>query len=254
LLQCEGRLEIENLIFTYPGGPGRPALDELSLSVSPCETVGLVGPSGSGKSTLFSMLLRFYDPDSGSLRIDGHELRDLHLADLRRQIAIVPQDIFLHSGSIAANLRFGNPHASDQDLTAAAARAGAMEFIDRLPDGLQTRVGQRGTRLSGGQRQRLAIARAFLRDPRILLLDEATSALDPDSEQIVSRALDDLMHGRTTIVIAHRLVTARRANRILVLEDGRVVGGGTHDHLFESNALYARYWTLQSLQDLENTE
>jgi ABC-type multidrug transport system fused ATPase/permease subunit len=254
LLQCEGRLEIENLSFGYPGGSGRPALDELNLSVSPGETIGLVGPSGSGKTTLFSLLLRFYDPDSGSLRIDGRELRELRLADLRRQIAIVPQDIFLHSGSIAANLRYGNPGASDQELAAAAARAGALEFIERLPDGLQSRVGQRGTRLSGGQRQRLAIARAFLRDPRILLLDEATSALDPDSEQIVTGALDDLMRGRTTIVIAHRLATARRANRILVLEDGQVVGGGTHDQLFESNELYARYWTLQSLQDLGATE
>jgi subfamily B ATP-binding cassette protein MsbA len=251
LVQCEGRLDIENLRFAYPGSSGRPALHGLSLSIDAGETVGLVGPSGSGKSTLFSLLLRFYDPDSGSLRIDGHELRELRLADLRRQIAIVSQEIFLHSGSIAENLRFGNPGASDEELTAAAGRAGAMEFIDRLPEGLQSRVGQRGARLSGGQRQRLAIARAFLRDPRILLLDEATSALDPDSEQIVTGALADLMHGRTTLVIAHRLATARHADRILVLEDGQIVGGGTHDQLFRSNDLYARYWTLQSLQNLE---
>ncbi|RKZ10637.1 ABC transporter ATP-binding protein, partial [bacterium] len=250
LQSCEGRIEIEKLDFEYASS-GRPALRDLSFSVSPGETIGLVGPSGSGKSTLFSLLLRFYDPTRGSLRIDGHELRDLRLADLRRQIGIVPQDIFLHSGTVAENLRFGDPLASDARLEEAAARAGALEFIEQLGEGFQTRVGQRGIRLSGGERQRLAIARAFLRDPRILLLDEATSALDPDSERIVARALAELMQDRTTLVIAHRLVTARRADRILVLEDGHIVGAGTHDQLFASNELYARYWTLQSLEDLE---
>lgn len=252
LATCDGRIDVENLAFAYETARGRPALRDLSFSISAGETIGLVGPSGSGKSTLFNLLLRFHDPDTGSLRIDGHELRELRIADLRRQIAIVPQEIFLHSGSIEDNLRFGRPGATRAELEDAAARAGAMEFIDQLPDGLATKVGQRGTRLSGGQRQRLAIARAFLRDPRILLLDEATSALDPDSERIVTSALDELMRDRTTLVIAHRLATARRADRILVLEDGQVVGSGTHDQLFSTNDLYARYWTLQSLQDLED--
>jgi subfamily B ATP-binding cassette protein MsbA len=252
LTDCSGRIDVENLDFTYETGRGRLALRDLSFAVSPGETIGLVGPSGSGKSTLFNLLLRFYDPDAGSLRIDGHELRDLKLADLRRQIGVVPQEIFLHSGSIADNLRFGKPEASDAELEDAAARAGALEFIGQLPGGFATEVGQRGTRLSGGQRQRLAIARAFLRDPKVLLLDEATSALDPDSEQIVTSALSELMRDRTTLVIAHRLATARRADRILVLEDGHVMGSGSHDHLFATNELYARYWTLQSLDDLEN--
>jgi subfamily B ATP-binding cassette protein MsbA len=252
LNECSGRIDFENLDFAYDTARGRPALRDLSFSVTPGETIGLVGPSGSGKSTLFNLLLRFYDPDAGSLRVDGHELRELKLADLRRQIGIVPQEIFLYSGSIADNLRFGKPDASDGELEDAAARAGALEFIAQLPDGFATEVGQRGIRLSGGQRQRLAIARAFLRDPRILLLDEATSALDPDSERIVTSALSELMRDRTTLVIAHRLATARRADRILVLEDGHIVGSGTHDQLFASNELYARYWTLQSLEDLED--
>lgn len=250
LERCEGRIEVENLSFSYPAS-GRAALQDLSFSVKAGETVGLVGPSGSGKTTIFSLLLRFYDPDRGSLRIDGRELDSLRLQDLRRQIGIVPQEIFLYSGSVADNLRFGDPHATDDQLREAATRAGALEFIEQLPDGFATRVGQRGARLSGGQRQRLAIARAFLRDPRILLLDEATSSLDPDSERIVTRALAELMRDRTTLVIAHRLATARRADRILVLEDGGVVGAGTHDQLFATNELYARYWTLQSLDDLE---
>lgn len=250
LSTCEGRIDIENVVFEYAGA-GRAALNDLSFSVAAGETIGLVGPSGSGKTTVFSLLLRFYDPGTGSLRIDGTELRDLRLADLRRQIAIVPQEIFLHSGTIADNLRFGKPDATEAELVEAATRAGALEFIERSSEGFATRIGQRGVRLSGGQRQRLAIARAFLRDPRILLLDEATSSLDPDSERIVTRALSELMRDRTTLVIAHRLATARRADRILVLEDGRVVGSGTHDQLFASNELYARYWTLQSLSDLE---
>ena len=251
LANCDGRIDVENVDFAYETAKGRLALRDLSFSVAAGETIGLVGPSGSGKSTLFNLLLRFHDCDAGSLRIDGHELRTLKLADLRHQIGIVPQEIFLHSGSVADNLRFGKPGASIADLEDAAARAGALEFIEQLPEGFETRVGQRGTRLSGGQRQRLAIARAFLRDPRILLLDEATSALDPDSERIVTSALSELMRDRTTLVIAHRLATARKADRILVLEDGHVVGSGTHDQLFATNDLYARYWTLQSLQDLE---
>jgi subfamily B ATP-binding cassette protein MsbA len=245
---CEGRVRLAGVTFTYPGAEGQPALHDLELEIEAGEIVGLVGPSGSGKSTLLSLLLRFYDPDTGVVTLDGHDLRMLRLADLRRQIAVVPQEIFLHSGSIAENLRFGKPDATDAELTEALGQAGALEFIDKLPERLDTRVAQRGSRLSGGQRQRLAIARAFLRDPRLLLLDEATSALDPDSERIVANALRQLMIGRTTLVIAHRLATARMAHRILVLEDGRIVGSGTHDELFATNELYARYWNLQSLE------
>ena len=242
-----GELRIEQLSFQYEPR-ARAALDEISLHIRPGEIVGLVGPSGAGKSTLFHLLLRFADPQRGRIVLDGHDLREWDLQALRRCIGIVPQEIFLFSGSIADNLRYGRPEASDAELAAAAEAAGAAAFIAQLPDGDRTRVGQRGLRLSAGQRQRLAIARAFLKDPRILLLDEATSSLDPDSEQQVQRALADLMHQRTTLVIAHRLVTAQRADRILVLEAGRIVASGTHAELFESSELYRRYWQLQSLR------
>jgi ABC-type multidrug transport system fused ATPase/permease subunit len=243
-----GELRIEELSFRYDGG-ARAALEAVSLQIRPGEIVGLVGPSGAGKSTLFHLLLRFADPQHGRIVLDGHDLREWDLRELRQSIGLVPQEIFLFSGSIADNLRYGRPQASDRELAAAAEAAGAAEFIAALPDGYATRVGQRGLRLSAGQRQRLAIARAFLKDPRLLLLDEATSSLDPDSEQRVQRALAELMRDRTTLVIAHRLVTAQRAHRILVLEAGRIVAMGTHAQLFESNELYRRYWQLQSLRE-----
>lgn len=243
-----GHLTLRDVRFAYDSTPEVFALDGVDFEVRPGEVVGLVGPSGSGKTTVFNLLLRFYDPVSGSVRLDGHDLRELRVEDVRRNIAVVPQEIFLMSGSIEANLRMGRPDATLDEVQRAAELAGADEFIDRLEHGYASEVGQRGVRLSGGQRQRLAIARAFLKDPAVLLLDEATSALDPDSELRVQNALETLMRGRTTLVIAHRLVTARRADRILVFERGRVVATGTHEELYATNELYRRYWTLQSLQ------
>ena len=243
-----GRIRFEDVDFSYPSTPDAPALRGVDFEVRPGETVGLVGPSGSGKSTVFNLLLRFHDPTGGRVLLDGHDLRELRVDVVRGDIAVVPQDIFLLSGTVEDNLRMGRPDASIEEIMEAARQAGADEFIERLDEGYRAPIGQRGVRLSGGQRQRLAIARAFLRNPSILLLDEATSALDPDSEQRVQTALESLMRGRTTLVIAHRLVTARRADRILVLDEGRVVATGTHEELYEGNELYRRYWTLQSLQ------
>ncbi len=248
LKDVRGELRFDHVDFAYGDDPERLALRDVDLVIEPGEVVGLVGPSGAGKSTVFNLLLRYHDPVGGNVQLDGIDLRHLRVDDVRRRIAVVPQDIFLMSGSIEENLRIGRLDATDDEVRRAAEMAGAAEFIERLPDGYGSEIGQRGVRLSGGQRQRLAIARAFLRDPTILLLDEATSALDPDSEQRVQEALTELMKGRTTLVIAHRLVTARRADRILVFEEGRIVSSGTHDELYESNELYRRYWTLQSMQ------
>lgn len=240
-------LSLRSVGFRYEGAE-EPALTDVSLEIAPGELVALVGPSGSGKSTLFGLLLRFYEPQQGEILLDGRPLRDVALADLRRRMALVPQDIFLFSGSVAENIRLARPDAGDDEVRAAAEAAGAASFIERLDEGFQTEVGERGVRLSAGQRQRIAIARAFLRDPRILLLDEATSSLDPDSEATVQRAIEQLLEGRTTIVIAHRLATARRARRIHVLDQGRLVAAGSHEELYETNELYRRYWLLQSLE------
>ena len=240
-------LSIRSVGFRYEGAE-QSALVDVSLEIKPGELAALVGPSGSGKSTLFALLLRFYEPQQGELLIDGKPLGAVALADLRRRMALVPQDIFLFTGSVAENIRLARPEAGDADVRAAAEAAGALEFIERLDKGFATEVGERGVRLSAGQRQRIAIARAFLRDPQILLLDEATSALDPDSEATVQRAIEQLLEGRTTIVIAHRLATARRAGRIHVLDQGRVVAAGSHEELYEGNELYRRYWLLQSLE------
>ena len=240
-------LSVRSVGFCYEGEE-QPALTDVSLEIAPGELVALVGPSGSGKSTLFGLLLRFYEAQQGEILIDGRPLRDVALADLRRRMALVPQDIFLFSGSVAENIRLARPDAGDDEVRAAAEAAGAASFIERLDEGFETEVGERGVRLSAGQRQRVAIARAFLRDPRILLLDEATSSLDPDSEATVQRAIEQLLEGRTTIVIAHRLATARRAGRIHVLDQGRLVAAGSHEELYEANELYRRYWLLQSLE------
>jgi ATP-binding cassette subfamily B protein len=241
-----GELSIEDLGFRYPG-TAKPALDGLSLHVPGGSVVALVGPSGSGKSTLFALLLRFYAADSGRIAVDGRDIASIGLADLRRSIATVPQEVFLFSGTIADNLRLAVPEASLERLEAAAAAAGALGFIRAMELGFETQIGERGIRLSAGQRQRLAIARAFLANPRLLLLDEATSSLDADSEAVVQEALERLFVGRTTVVIAHRLATARRADRIHVLEGGRIAASGNHAELYASSELYRRYWSLQSL-------
>lgn len=240
-----GRVDVEGLTFQYEG-TSAPALDGLELRVEPGSTVALVGPSGSGKSTLFALLLRHFPAPPGSLSIDGRAIDEVSLEDLRRAVGVVSQEVFLMSGTVAENLRFGAPDAAEDELWAALEAAAAAGFVRELEKGLETEIGERGVRLSGGQRQRLAIARAFLEDPRVLLLDEATSALDPDAEAEVQRALHELFEGRTTLVIAHRLATARRADVIHVLDGGRIRASGTHAELVEASELYRRYWTLQS--------
>jgi ATP-binding cassette subfamily B protein len=231
--------------FAYPSRPQQAVLDELALAVEPGSTVALVGPSGAGKSTVFQLLQRFYDAGAGEVRIDGVPLRSADPRELRRRVAVVPQEAVVFSGSVLDNIRYGRPDATDDDALAAARAAYADEFVRRLPDGYATEVGERGLRLSGGQRQRLAIARAILKDAPLLLLDEATSALDAESERAVQAALHAAMRGRTTIVIAHRLSTVQRADRIFVLDQGRLVDAGTHAELVVRGGLYARLAVLQ---------
>ena len=238
-------VRLQSVRFTYPSRPQQRVLDDLSLHVAPGETVALVGPSGAGKTTVFQLLQRFYDIDSGSLQLDGIELRELGLADLRRHVAVVPQDAVVFSGSLLDNIRYGRSNATESEALAAARAAFVDDFARRLPEGYATEVGERGVRLSGGQRQRLAIARAMLKDAPLLLLDEATSALDAESERVVQAALEAAMVGRTTIVIAHRLATVQRADRIFVLDAGRLVDAGTHDELVARGGLYARLAALQ---------
>jgi ATP-binding cassette subfamily B protein len=242
---AQGRIEFRGLRFAYPAHPGVPVLHDLSLEISPGERVALVGPSGAGKTTLFQLLLRFYDPQQGDIRFDGVELTKLDPAELRRRIAMVPQDPVIFGADAWENIRYGLDAAPDAAVRAAADAAHASEFLDRLPEGFNTFLGERGVRLSGGQRQRIAIARALLRDPTLLLLDEATSALDAESERLVQLALGGLMQGRTSIVIAHRLATVRQVDRILVLDQGRVVASGGHDSLMRQGGLYARLAALQ---------
>jgi ATP-binding cassette subfamily B protein len=240
-----GSVAFEAVTFHYPTRPDAPALDAFSLDVRASEKVALVGPSGAGKTTVFQLLLRFYDPQAGVVRIDGVDLSTADPRDVRRQLALVPQDPVIFASTVLENVRYGRPEASDAEVKAACDAAYATEFIERLPDGFHGLLGERGVRLSGGQRQRIAIARAILADRPILLLDEATSALDAESERIVQRALERLMTGRTVLMIAHRLATVRHADRIAVMERGRIVAVGTHDALVRDNPLYARLAALQ---------
>lgn len=242
----KGHLQFQNVEFGYPSSNGKMALRSIDINVKPGEIVALVGPSGGGKSTLFSLLFRFYDPGSGSVKIDGIQLPSMRVKDLRSSIGIVPQDISLFTGTVEENIRYGNLEATVEEVKAAAQAADAHEFIEKLPNGYQETIGSRGMKLSGGQRQRIAIARAFLKNPAIMLLDEATSALDPDSEERLRKALTALLKGRTTLVIAHRLATARLAHRILVMEEGTITASGTHEELFATNDVYARFWRLQT--------
>jgi len=233
------------LRFHYPSRPDDAALEGFTLDVRPGETVALVGPSGAGKTTVFQLLLRFYDPQAGSIRLDGVDVRDADPVEVRRRLGLVAQDPVIFSANAWENIRYGRPDATDAEVRAAAEAAHALEFLETLPEGLDTFLGEKGVRLSGGQRQRLAIARAILRDPPILLLDEATSALDAESERMVQDALDRLMKGRTTLIIAHRLATVLNADRIVVMDRGQVVGTGRHADLVREGGLYARLAALQ---------
>ena len=240
-----GRIAFENVGFVYPSRPGVQALDGVSFTVEPGETIALVGPSGAGKTTIIQLLLRFYDPSSGRITLDGDDLRDLNRADFRRHMALVPQDPVIFAASARENIRFGRPDASDAQVEAAAKAAAAHDFLTALPDGYDSYVGERGVMLSGGQKQRIAIARAILRDAPVLLLDEATSALDAESERAVQQAVDHLSKDRTTLIVAHRLATVKKADRIIVFEAGGIAAVGTHDTLVAQGGLYARLARLQ---------
>jgi len=241
----KGVLKINQLGFHYESRPEQQALIDITLTIPSAGHIAIVGPSGAGKSTLFDLILRFYDPQKGSIELDGIGIRDIPLKELRDNIGIVPQSPALFTTTVSENIRYGRPDASDEEVKAAAKAAYADEFIVRLPDGYNSYVGESGVRLSGGQRQRIAIARAVLKNPRVLLLDEATSALDAESEHVVQKALTQLMKDRTTLVIAHRLATVVHADKIIVLEDGKIVDSGTHQTLMQSSELYARLARLQ---------
>ncbi len=242
---AEGRLAFEQVTFRYPSRPDLPAIRDFDLAVAPGERVAIVGPSGAGKSTLMQLVQRFYDPESGTIRLDGVDLRDADPAELRARIAVVPQEAVVFMGTARSNIVYGRPQASEGEIWAAAEAANAADFLRALPEGLETDLGEGGARLSGGQRQRIAIARALLKDAPILLLDEATSALDAESEAAVQQALERLMQGRTSLVIAHRLATVRDADRIVVMDEGRIVEIGSHADLMARDGLYGRLARLQ---------
>ncbi len=241
----KGRIDFDEVTFHYPSRPDRSALENVTLEIAPGETVALVGPSGAGKTTVIQLIQRFWDPDAGVVRLDGINLRDMARADFRQAIALVPQDPVIFATTARENIRFGRPGATDAEVEAAARAAHAHDFLMALPEGYDSQVGERGVMLSGGQKQRIAIARAILRDAPILLLDEATSALDAESEYAVQQAVDRLAEGRTTVIVAHRLATVKKADRIIVFENGHVVAQGTHDDLVAQGGLYARLARLQ---------
>ena len=243
--KVSGAITLNRVNFHYPSRPEQLALNDFSLEIKPGETVALVGPSGAGKSTVFQLLLRFYDPVSGDIKLEGVSLDQTDPRAVRKQIGLVPQDGVIFSENVLENIRYGRPEATEAEIKLAAEAANATGFIDKLPKGFDTNLGEKGVQLSGGQRQRLAIARAILRDPAVLLLDEATSALDAESERFVQRALDSIMVDRTTLIIAHRLATVLSADRIIVMEEGRAIASGGHDELLKSCPLYARLANLQ---------
>jgi ATP-binding cassette, subfamily B, bacterial MsbA len=248
LANVEGRITFNDVNFSYD--ERQEVLHDINLDIAPGEIIALVGPSGAGKSTVFNLIPRFYDPTSGTISVDSIDLRDVTQASLREQIGIVPQETLLFGGTIRENIRYGRLNASEGEIIEAAQAANAQEFIEQMPDGYDTIVGERGVRLSGGQRQRIAIARAILKNPRILLLDEATSSLDSESEHLVQEALGRLMQNRTTVIIAHRLSTVRVAHRIAVLDKGRIIELGTHDELMALNGLYAKLYGMQFREEL----
>jgi subfamily B ATP-binding cassette protein MsbA len=242
-----GQLTFRNVSFQYDSEKEHPVLREVDCTLEPGKTYALVGPSGAGKSTFINLVMRFYDPTSGSILLDGHDLRDLKLKDLRHQIALVPQDPILFNDTIIENIRLSRPDASEEDIFLAAQQANAREFIENEPDGFDTPVGDRGTRLSGGQKQRIAIARAFLRNSPLLILDEASSALDSESESLVQAELENLMQGKTVLMIAHRFATLKLADEILVFDEGRISARGNHASLMDSSPIYRKLYEKQEL-------
>jgi subfamily B ATP-binding cassette protein MsbA len=242
LPKVEGKVEFQNVSFAYEE---EDVLKDIDLSVEPGEVIALVGRTGAGKSTLMTLLLRFYDPSSGKITVDGHDIKNVKLETLRNQIAVVPQEISLFRGTVKDNIAYGKANAKEEEIVSAAKLANAHNFIEDLPLQYDTEVGERGTKLSGGERQRVAIARAILRDPRILILDEATSSLDAETEALIRQALERLMEGRTTFIIAHRLYTIEKANRIIVIDDGKIVETGPHAELLAKGGLYKHLYEIQ---------